>query len=85
MVQVRYIGILEPETAFAKLRPLREELIRMAGRYAPTSWQYAELHKPVLALDACAEAITRRPRFYATLPHTSSRGATEWPKLPDSG
>jgi hypothetical protein len=28
----------------------------------------------VLALDACAEAVLRRPRFFATPPHTTSGG-----------
>ena len=60
MVEGRYGGVLEPEAAFERLRPYREALIRMASKCAPTSWQYAELHKPAPALDACAEAITRR-------------------------
>lgn len=71
MVQRRYGGLSEPKRHFEKLRPYREMLIRMAGEYAPTSWQYAELHKPVLALDAAAEAVCKRPRFYATPHHTA--------------
>ena len=83
MVQRRYTGLLSPEGHFAELRPLRQKLIWMAGQWAPTSWEYAELHKPVLALDACAEAITRRPRFFATPPHTTSGGPSGWPPLAD--
>ena len=75
MVARRYIGLLEPEPHFMELRPLRQKLIWMAGQWAPTTWEYAELHKPVLALDACAEAILRRPRFFSMPAHATSGGA----------
>ena len=79
MVQRRYIGLLSPEIHFQELRPLRDKLIWMASQWSPTSWEYAELHKPVLALDACAEAVTRRPRFFATPHHDTHGGAMGWP------
>jgi hypothetical protein len=81
MVQRRYPGLACPEAAFDELRPLREKLIRTAGEYAPTDWRHAELYKPVLALDAAAEAVTDRPRFFGSQGHTTPGGppAQRWP------
>jgi hypothetical protein len=79
MVARRYIGLLNPETHFMELRPMREKLIWMAGQWAPTSWEYAELHKPVLALDACAEAVLRRPPLLRHPAPHHQRRPPGWP------
>ncbi|MGH7022117.1 MAG: hypothetical protein ACREEB_00850 [Caulobacteraceae bacterium] len=72
MVQIRYTGITNPNAAFARLKPFRDELIALSGKVRPTSTDYKILHVLIGALDTTAYHFTREPDFFATRPQQST-------------
>ncbi|HWE98687.1 MAG TPA: hypothetical protein VG248_02720 [Caulobacteraceae bacterium] len=68
MVRIPYPGIGDAKTRFAKLRPLREELIRMQDQVRPFGPEFLILEAVRKALDTAAYHFTREPDFYAHKP-----------------
>jgi hypothetical protein len=66
MVQVRYLGIGNPKAAFARLKPLRDEIM-----LRPFGTDYLILDALTKALDTAAYHFTREPDFYSMKPAQS--------------
>ncbi len=64
MVKVRYTGLGDPKGAFDALRPFRDELVRMSGRYFPFGPEYLVILQVKQALDRAAAHFTGDPTFY---------------------
>ena len=74
MVKMNYVGITDPNRAFADLKPFRDRLIAMQGRLRPFHTDYLILDALRKALDTAAYHFTREPDFYATKPPQSDYG-----------
>lgn len=71
MVQVRYPGVANAVEAFARLRPFRDEIIRMQTRVRPFATDYLILDALKKALETAAYHFTREPDFFAMKPEPS--------------
>ena len=71
MVRVRYIGLSNPQAAFAELRPYRQRLIQMQMSYRPFGPEFRALLEAQEALDRAAAHFTGDPAFYGRKPHSS--------------
>ncbi|HEY2178612.1 MAG TPA: hypothetical protein VGH15_08515 [Caulobacteraceae bacterium] len=71
MVPVRYTGIANPHDAFARLKPFRDDIIRMQGKLRPFATDYLILDALKKALDTAAYHFTREPDFYSLRPEPS--------------
>lgn len=74
MVQVRYLGLVDPKVAFDALRPFRNRLVEMQNRHRPFGPDYLILSAVVKALDTAAYHFTREPDFFALKPSQSTPG-----------
>lgn len=68
MVRRNYVGFVDPEAEFAKLRPYREELIRMMQRYRPFGPEFCALLAAQEALDEAAVNIAGHKRMFVPNP-----------------
>ncbi|HXV00950.1 MAG TPA: hypothetical protein VG166_10670 [Caulobacteraceae bacterium] len=71
VVPVRYTGIPNPGEAFGRLKPFRDEIIRMQGKLRPFATDYLILDALKKALDTAAYHFTREPDFYSMRPEPS--------------
>ena len=69
MVQVRYVGVTDPKTAFEELRPFRHALLQLKKRCRPFGSDYLILDAVDTALTTAAYHFTREPDFYSSKPH----------------
>ena len=74
MVQMRYVGVIDPAGAFNELRPLRAKLRAMQDRVRPFGSDYLILDAVLKALDTAAYHFTREPDFYTMKPPQSDYG-----------
>jgi hypothetical protein len=71
MVRKSYSGITNPKEAFERLRPFRQELIRMKSQVRPFGQEYLILDAVDKALTTTAYHFTREPDFYSIKPHSA--------------
>jgi hypothetical protein len=71
MAHARFLGISDPKTAFARLRPYRNELLRMAHSCRPFGSDYLIMDAAIKALDTASYHFTREPDFFALKPEQS--------------
>jgi hypothetical protein len=68
MVRQTYTGITNPRAEFERLRPFRNELIRMKTQLRPFGPDYLILEALDKALTTAAYHFTREPDFYSFKP-----------------
>ena len=68
MVRISYTGITNPKEAFERLRPFRDELLRMKGKVRPFGPDYLILEAVDKALTTAAYHFTREPDFFSFKP-----------------
>jgi hypothetical protein len=74
MAHARFPGIIDPKSALAKLRPYRQELLRMAQSCRPFGSDYLIMDAAIIALDTASYHFTREPDFFALKPEQSKYG-----------
>ena len=77
MVRVRYNGLSNATEAFGALKPLREAITRMQGRYRPFGPDYLILDAVKKALDTAAFHFTSDHEFFSMKPEPSKYGTPE--------
>jgi hypothetical protein len=68
MVRHSYVGITNPKEAFERLRPFRQELLRMKSQVRPFGPDFLILEALDKALTTAAYHFTREPDFFSAKP-----------------
>ena len=68
MVRMSYPGITNPKAAFERLRPFRQELLRMKDQVRPFGSDYLILEALDKALTTAAYHFTREADFFSGKP-----------------
>ena len=71
MAHARFLGISDPKSAFARLRPYREELLRLRNACRPFGSDFLIMDAAIKGLETASYHFTREPDFYALKPERS--------------
>ncbi len=68
MAHARFLGISDPASAFARLRPYREELLKMRNSCRPFGPDFLIMDAAIKGLETASYHFTREPDFYGLKP-----------------
>lgn len=80
VVKVRRTGVADAKPYFDRLRPGRDTLIELQGKYRPFGPEFLILEAVKKALDTAAHHFTGDPNFYSLRPDQSKVGREPEPR-----